>query len=125
MDLTYLQTFKRKALTANLDTKDSVMASGGCTLLTAFQMASDNGISPHYPTQVVQSKIMKLLKANKQNIAMVMTRIGGTNDDMIDVLIVGSGGREHAFTWKASQSNLVRKIFIAPGNAGTSIEPKS
>ncbi len=44
---------------------------------------------------------------------------------MMNVLIVGSGGREHAFTWKASQSNLVEKIFIAPGNAGTSIEPKA
>ena len=43
----------------------------------------------------------------------------------MNVLIVGSGGREHAFTWKASQSNLVEKIFIAPGNAGTSIEPKA
>ena len=43
----------------------------------------------------------------------------------MNVLIVGSGGGEHAFTWKASQSNLVGKIFIAPGNAGTSIEPKA
>ena len=44
---------------------------------------------------------------------------------MITVLIVGSGGREHAFTWKASQSNLVKKVFVAPGNAGTSLEPKA
>tara|TARA_Y100001970_G_scaffold61075_1_gene77894 strand:+ start:1211 stop:2491 length:1281 start_codon:yes stop_codon:yes gene_type:complete len=44
---------------------------------------------------------------------------------MINVLIVGSGGREHAFTWKASQSDLVEKIFVAPGNAGTSLEPKA
>tara|TARA_B100001029_G_scaffold146985_1_gene127713 strand:+ start:267 stop:1547 length:1281 start_codon:yes stop_codon:yes gene_type:complete len=44
---------------------------------------------------------------------------------MINVLIVGSGGREHAFTWKASQSDLVDKIFVAPGNAGTSLEPKT
>ena len=44
---------------------------------------------------------------------------------MINVLIVGSGGREHAFTWKASQSDLVEKIFIAPGNAGTSLEAKA
>ena len=44
---------------------------------------------------------------------------------MISVLIVGSGGREHAFTWKASQSNLVDKIFVAPGNAGTSLESKA
>ena len=44
---------------------------------------------------------------------------------MINVLIVGSGGREHAFTWKTSQSDLVKKIFVAPGNAGTSLEPKA
>jgi len=44
---------------------------------------------------------------------------------MINVLIVGSGGREHAFTWKASQSDLVEKIFVAPGNAGSALEPKA
>ena len=44
---------------------------------------------------------------------------------MINVLIVGSGGREHAFTWKASHSDLVERIFVAPGNAGTSLEPKA
>ena len=43
----------------------------------------------------------------------------------MNVLIIGSGGREHAFTWKASQSGHVEKIFIAPGNAGTSLEPKA
>ena len=41
------------------------------------------------------------------------------------VLIVGSGGREHAFTWKISQSNNVEKIFVAPGNAGTQQESKA
>ncbi len=37
----------------------------------------------------------------------------------MNVLIVGSGGREHALTWKLSQSPLVDRIFIAPGNGGT------
>jgi phosphoribosylamine--glycine ligase len=36
------------------------------------------------------------------------------------VLLLGSGGREHAFAWKISQSLLCEKLFIAPGNAGTS-----
>ena len=38
------------------------------------------------------------------------------------VLIVGGGGREHALAWKVSQSNLVTKIYVAPGNGGTSLE---
>ncbi|PIP14665.1 phosphoribosylamine--glycine ligase [Candidatus Roizmanbacteria bacterium CG23_combo_of_CG06-09_8_20_14_all_35_49] len=37
------------------------------------------------------------------------------------VLIIGSGGREHALAWKIKQSKQVKKIFIAPGNAGTAI----
>ena len=36
------------------------------------------------------------------------------------VLLLGGGGREHAFAWKISQSPLCEKLFIAPGNAGTS-----
>ena len=39
------------------------------------------------------------------------------------VLIVGSGGREHALAWKASQSQTVTQIFVAPGNGGTAQEP--
>ncbi|NQW75743.1 MAG: phosphoribosylamine--glycine ligase [Cytophagales bacterium] len=37
----------------------------------------------------------------------------------MNVLILGSGGREHAFAWKISQSNLLSHLFIAPGNPGT------
>ena len=36
------------------------------------------------------------------------------------VLLLGSGGREHALAWKIAQSPKVEKLFIAPGNAGTS-----
>lgn len=36
-----------------------------------------------------------------------------------NVLLLGSGGREHAIAWKISQSNLLDKLYIAPGNAGT------
>ena len=37
----------------------------------------------------------------------------------MNVLILGSGGREHAMAWKIAQSKLLNKLFIAPGNAGT------
>lgn len=39
----------------------------------------------------------------------------------MNILILGSGGREHAFAWKLSQSKKLGKLFIAPGNAGTAI----
>jgi len=40
------------------------------------------------------------------------------------VLVIGSGGREHALAWKAAQSADVETVFVAPGNAGTATEPK-
>lgn len=39
----------------------------------------------------------------------------------MNILIVGSGGREHAIGWKIKQSNKVEKLFFAPGNAGTAL----
>ena len=38
------------------------------------------------------------------------------------LLIVGGGGREHALAWKAAQSPLVTRVYVAPGNAGTELE---
>ena len=38
---------------------------------------------------------------------------------LTDVLVIGSGGREHALGWKLSQSNKVGKVYFAPGNGGT------
>lgn len=40
------------------------------------------------------------------------------------MLVIGSGGREHALAWKLAQSDEVETVFVAPGNAGTDIEPK-
>ncbi|CAG8998805.1 MAG: Phosphoribosylamine--glycine ligase [Candidatus Celerinatantimonas neptuna] len=42
----------------------------------------------------------------------------------MNVLIIGGGGREHALAWKVAQSDQVSQVFVAPGNAGTAIEPK-
>ena len=42
----------------------------------------------------------------------------------MNVLIIGSGGREHALAWKSAQDNLVQHVFVCPGNAGTHLENK-
>ncbi|WP_431686910.1 phosphoribosylamine--glycine ligase [Hahella sp. NBU794] len=42
----------------------------------------------------------------------------------MNVLVIGSGGREHALAWKAAQADYVNTVFVAPGNAGTALEPK-
>ena len=39
----------------------------------------------------------------------------------MNILLLGSGGREHAIAWKIAQSPKVDKLFIAPGNAGTAL----
>jgi len=40
------------------------------------------------------------------------------------ILVVGGGGREHALAWKLAQSKDVEEVIVAPGNAGTALEPK-
>ena len=39
--------------------------------------------------------------------------------DKLNVLILGSGGREHAIAWKINQSSILNKLYVAPGNSGT------
>lgn len=41
------------------------------------------------------------------------------------ILVLGSGGREHALAWKLAQSSLVNRIFVCPGNGGTACTPKT
>jgi len=42
-------------------------------------------------------------------------------DDRMKILVVGSGGREHALAWKFAQSDRVSEVFVAPGNGGTAL----
>ena len=42
----------------------------------------------------------------------------------MNILVVGSGGREHALAWKLAEPDSVSRVFVAPGNAGTALEPK-
>jgi phosphoribosylamine--glycine ligase len=42
----------------------------------------------------------------------------------MNVLVIGSGGREHALAWKIAQSPRAAKVFVAPGNGGTALEPE-
>lgn len=47
------------------------------------------------------------------------------SQDQLRVLIVGNGGREHAFAWKLSQSPRVEIVYVAPGNGGTGLGASS
>ena len=40
------------------------------------------------------------------------------------LLVIGSGGREHALAWRLAKTSGVQKIYVAPGNAGTAREPE-
>ncbi|MBP0048402.1 phosphoribosylamine--glycine ligase [Marinobacterium sp. AK62] len=42
----------------------------------------------------------------------------------MNILVIGSGGREHALAWAAAQDAAVERVYVAPGNAGTATEPK-
>src|SRR5438105_2141795 len=48
-----------------------------------------------------------------------------TEDCIVNVLVIGAGGREHALAWKIKQSPSGSRIFVAPGNAGTGADAEN
>ena len=42
----------------------------------------------------------------------------------MNLLLLGSGGREHALAWKLAQSERVQRVYVAPGNGGTALDPR-
>ena len=39
------------------------------------------------------------------------------------LLVIGNGGREHALAWKLAQSKRIQRVYVAPGNGGTALDP--
>ncbi len=73
-------------------------------------MSSANGAPYKEPI------FFKLITINIQNPVFLPNT---TKHHIMTILLLGSGGREHAFAWKMIQSPLCTKLFVAPGNAGT------
>lgn len=68
---------------------------------------------------MITSKKFDLKNWIPDNFSDALKVSGMTTQNMNKILIIGSGGREHALAWKLKQSPKVEQIFIAPGNAGT------
>ena len=62
---------------------------------------------------------------SKDVIKKVSQKFRMLKEEMMKILIVGAGGREHAIAWKLSQNEKVEKIFIAPGNACVEMLPNA
>ena len=51
-------------------------------------------------------------------------KTAGVKGRVMNILVIGNGGREHALAWKFAESPSVERVFVAPGNPGTALEAK-
>ena len=74
----------------------------------------------------MEIKIIKDKKKayRKKGLFISGQRIKKTDEKLKNILVIGSGGREHALAWKCAQDNSVKHVFVCPGNAGTFLEDK-
>ena len=63
-------------------------------------------------------------KAYSRGLFVSGQRIKQADEKLKNILVIGSGGREHALAWKCAQDNSVKHVFVCPGNAGTYLENK-
>src|SRR6188474_1232164 len=52
------------------------------------------------------------------------TPFWANESERMKVLVIGSGGREHAMAWKLAQSSKVQVVYVAPGNGGTALDAR-
>ena len=117
-----------KAEHAGLAVKGSVMASDAFfPFRDGIDNAGEAGIAAVIqPGGSIRDEEV-IAAADEHGMAMVFTGMrhfstSHCSRKRMNVLIIGSGGREHALAWKAAQSPQVDTVFVAPGNAGTAAE---
>ena len=113
-----------KAKEESLEVKGAVMASDAFfPFRDGIDKAASSGIAAIIqPGGSIRDEEV-ISAADENNIAMMFTAIV-TSDTKMNILVIGSGGREHALAWKAAQDHSVSEVFVCPGNAGTALENK-
>lgn len=88
-------------------------------------VAADYGIDADYLDLIFRLLIDESIRREKRQWTQNRQSTPGLQENkMLTILIIGAGGREHALARKFAEDNRVRKIFVAPGNAGTARENK-